>query len=292
MDSCCPGRPVTGAGYDRSMLNANHRWRVALLAACAAGPLCAADRDWLTIEGDYLIGASVVSGNGHVGDAPVRYDLKPMWAFQLGPFRVSRSRASSLMQAGREQLETGVSADFGIFDDWRASASLRVDNGRDFGGDPRFAGLPDVRSTLRWRLSTGSTIGERWSWSSSYDRDFMGRSGGARLLAGLNYRLPITESNYWDLSLGSTWGDRTYLQTTYGISSDTAARTGRSPYGLGSGWENVRASAQYTHVLSDHWVVFGGLDLSRMVSSPARSPLVGRQTTHTISAGIAFRGKR
>jgi outer membrane scaffolding protein for murein synthesis (MipA/OmpV family) len=54
----------------------------------------------------------------------------------------------------------------------------------------------------------------------------------------------------------------------------------------------VRASLQYTHVLSDSWVLFGGVDLSRMLSDPSRSPLVGRKTTHAISAGIAFRGKR
>lgn len=274
------------------MLFTKRCWFAALLAGGMSAPLWAADRDWLTIEGDYLIGASVESGNGHVGDAPSRFDFKPMWAFQLGPFRVSRSRAASLMQAGREKLETGVSADFGIFDDWRASASLRVDNGRSSGDDPHFAGLPDVRSTLRWRISTGSSIGERWSWSSSYDRDFLGRNGGARLSAGLNYRLPISETNYWDFGTGTTWGDRTYLQTNYGISNDAAARSGRPAYLLGGGWENVRASVQYTHVINDHWVAFGGLDLSRMVSAPANSPLVGRKMSHSISAGIAFRGKR
>ncbi|WP_374413972.1 MipA/OmpV family protein [Hydrogenophaga sp.] len=274
------------------MLSTKHQWVAALVAGSVATPLWAADRDWLTIEGDYLIGASVVSGNGHVGDAPVSRDFKPMWAFQLGPFRVSRSRAASLMQAGREKLETGVSADFGIFEDWRASVSLRVDNGRDFGDDPRYAGLPDVRSTLRWRVSTGFSFGDNWSWSSSYDRDFLGRNGGSRLSAGLNYRYPINEMRYWDLGVGTTWGDRTYLQTTYGITPQTAAATGRAPYRLGSGLENLRLGAQYTHVLSDHWVLFGGLDLSRMVSAPAGSPLVGRKTTHTLSAGIAFRGKR
>lgn len=275
------------------MLSSRIRWMTAATATAASLNLYAADRDWLMIEGDYLIGASVVSGNGHVGDAPVKYDIKPMWAFQLGPLRVSRSRASSLMQAGKtEKLETGVSAEFGLFNDWRASASLRVDNGRDFGSDPKYAGLPDVRDTLRWRLSTGSSINERWSWSTSFDRDFLGRGGGSRLSAGVNYRLPVNELRYWDLGIGTTWGDRTYLQTNYGISSETAAATGRQAYLLGSGMENLRLSAQYTHVLSEHWVLFGGLELSRMLGKPADSPLVGRKTTHTLSAGIAFRGKR
>lgn len=262
------------------------------MAAWCGSTAWADDEDWLKIEGDYLIGASVVSGNGHVGDAPVRYDFKPMWAFQLGPFRVSRSRASSLIKAGREQLETGVSADFGLFDHWRLSASLRMDNGRDFGPKSRFYGLPDVRSTLRARLSTGSPLGEHWTWSASVDKDLLGRGGGARLSAGLNRRIPVSELNYWDFGLGTTFGDRTYLQTHYGISPSAAARTGRDPYTLGSGWENVRASLQYTHVLSDHWILFGGLDLSRMLSAPSHSPLVGRKTTHSISAGVAYRGRR
>ena len=109
------------------MLSISHRWGLGLVLGASAAAASAAEGDWLTIEGDYLIGASVVSGNGHVGDAPVRYDFKPMWAFQLGPFRVSRSRASSLLKAGREELETGVSADFGIFDNWRLGASLRME---------------------------------------------------------------------------------------------------------------------------------------------------------------------
>lgn len=274
------------------MLSLFHRGCLGLVLGASTVCASAAEGDWLTIEGDYLIGASVVSGNGHVGDAPVRYDFKPMWAFQLGPFRVSRSRASSLIKAGREELETGVSADFGLFNDWRLGASLRMDNGRDFGGDPRFQGLPDIPSTLRARVSTGSALGERLSWSTSIDKDLLGRRGGARLSAGVNYRYPVSDLNYWDVGLGSTFGDKAYLQTHYGITPQTAERSGRSPYTLGGGWENMRASLQYTHVLSDSWVLFGGLDLSRMLSSPSRSPLVGRKTTHAISAGIAFRGKR
>jgi MipA family protein len=274
------------------MLSLFLRWGVVGLAGGCVGSAWANDRDWLAIEGDYLIGASVVSGNGHVGDAPVRYDFKPMWAFQLGPFRVSRSRASTLIKAGREELETGVSADFGLFNDWRLSASLRMDNGRDFGPRSRLYGLSSVPSTLRARVSTGTPLGEFWSWSTSVDKDLLGRRGGARLSAGLNRRIPVTDQSYWNFGLGTTFGDRTYLQTHYGISQAGAQRTGRDTYSLGSGWENVRASLQYTHVLSDSWVVFGGLDLSRMVSDPSRSPLVGRKTTHAISAGIAYRGKR
>jgi MipA family protein len=276
-----------------AMLTVTARSRLILLACACAASAQADDKDWLAIEGDYLVGASVVSGNGHVGDVPVKYDFKPMWAFQLGPFRVSRSRASSLIKAGRrEELETGVSADFDFIKDWRLGASLRMDNGRDFGPGSRFFGLPSIPTTLRGRLSTGSAMGEHWSWSASYDKDLLGRGGGGRLSSGLNRRIPLDGQRHWDWSVGATWGDRTYLQTHYAISGESARRTGHGPYALGGGWENLRTGLQYTHVLSDHWVLFGGVELSRMVNSVARSPLVGRKTTHSISAGIAFRSTR
>jgi outer membrane protein len=242
-------------------------------------------------EEGYLIGGSVASSSSHIGQGKVSYDFKPMWAFQLGPVRVSRSRARSLMGAGKERLETGLSTQFDLYADWRLGASLRLDNGRSFAGDPMLAGLPDVRTTARARLSLGRSLGERWSWNASVDQDLLGRQGGMRLSQGFGYRLPISDKTYWDFSMSSTWGSRRYLQTQYGISDAAAMATGRDAYLIGGGWESFRSSAQLTHVLSDHWIAFGGVDLSRLLRATARSPLVGRVTTHSVSVGLAYRSK-
>lgn len=242
-------------------------------------------------DAGYLVGASVVSANGHIGSGVTRYDIKPLWAFQLGPFRVSRSRANSLLRAGRERLETGVSTEFDLFSDWRLGASLRLDNGRSFDGDPEFQGLPDVRTTLRGRVSTGRSFGERWNWSVSLDHDLLDRGGGARLNTGVNYRYPVSRRTNLDFSVGGGWGDARYLRTLYGISPEAAQATGREPYRLGSGWENLRLGAHFETALSTHWVVFGGLDVSRVLGSTARSPLVGRLVTHGLGVGVAYRSK-
>lgn len=254
--------------------------------ALATGALAVPDVD----EG-YLIGASIASSSSHVGNAKARYTLKPMFAFQLGPVRVSRSRATTLMSAGREKLETGLSTDFDIFSDWRLSASLRVDNGRSFDEDPKLAGLPDVRTTLRARLSTSRPLIGHWSWSASVDQDIMGREGGLRLSQGLGYRWRVSERTHWDFSTSTTWGNGRYLQTQYGIDTASAANTGRQPYLLGSGWESFRTSVQFTHAINEHWVTFGGLDLSQLLRGAAHSPLVGRVTTHGLSVGLAYRSK-
>lgn len=266
-------------------------------AACLVGgmlALAAHAEGQIAVRGSdagYLVGASVVSANGHIGSSVTRYDLKPLWAFQLGPFRVSRSRANSLMRAGRERMETGVSTEFDAFSDWRFGASLRLDNGRSFDGDPEFQGLPDVRTTLRGRLGTGRAFGERWNWSLSFDQDLLGRKGGARVNTGVNYRYPFSERTNMDFSVGAGWGDARYQRTQYGISREAALATGREPYRLGSGWETMRLGAHFDTALSAHWVVFGGLDVSRVLGSTARSPLVGRLVTHGLSLGVAYRSK-
>lgn len=67
--------------------------------------------------------------------------------------------------------------------------------------------------------------------------------------------------------------------------------TGRDAYLIRGGWESVRADVQLTHIINDHWVAFGGADLSRLMRSAAKSPLVGRVTTHGVSIGLAYRSK-
>jgi MipA family protein len=264
-----------------------------LLMGCGAGQMALATGALTVPQVDegYLIGASVASSSSHVGNAKARYTLKPMWAFQLGSVRVSRSRASTLMSAGREKLETGLSADFDIFSDWRLGASLRVDNGRSFEADPQLAGLPDVRTTLRARLSTSRPLGGPWSWNASVDQDILGREGGLRLSQGVGYRWQVSDDTHWDFSASTTWGNGRYLQTQYGIDRAAAADTGRAAYLLGSGWESFRTSVQFTHAISEHWVTFGGLDLSQLLRGAAHSPLVGRVTTHGLSVGLAYRSK-
>lgn len=269
------------------------RWLLLGAVLLSGLPVAHAVEQAVITSGDegYLIGGSFASSSSHIGHGKVSYDFKPMWAFQLGPVRVSRSRARSLMGAGKERLETGLSTQFDLFRDWQVGASLRLDNGRSFAGDPLLFDLPDVRTTARIRFSTGRPLTDRWSWNASIDQDLLGRQGGLRLSQGFGYRLPVSEKTYWDFSASSTWGNRRYLQTQYGISEATAMATGRDAYLLNGGWESFRADAQLTHIINKHWVAFGGIELSRLLRSTARSPLVGRVTTHGVSVGLAYRSK-
>ena len=267
-----------------------------ICAASAAvllpGGAQAAEASFGDQQDDYLIGASVVNGNSHIGTAQgSTTDLKPLWAFQLGPLRVSRSRASALMSVGREALETGLSTEFKPTEDVSLSVSLRLDNGRSFEADPLLRGLPDIGTTVRARLSARRALGPRWSWSMNTDHDLLGRGGGLRLGTGVNYAYPYSEDTQLDFSLGTGLGNARYMQTHYGISLEGAQATGRDTYQLSGGLASLRAGLKFATALGDHWVAFGGLEMSRILGRAARSPLVGRLATHSVTIGIAYRSR-
>ncbi|MCU0763842.1 MAG: MipA/OmpV family protein [Hydrogenophaga sp.] len=243
-------------------------------------------------EDDYLVGASVVSSTAHIGTGERKVSLKPVWYFQLGPVRVSRSQGSTLLGAGRRSGETGLSAELLAAQDWNIGVSLRMDNGRTFDEEPLFIGLPDIKTTVRARVSARRPVGDRWSWNVNMDQDILGKDGGMRAGAGVNYRYPVSDATHLDLGLSAGWADAKYMRTHFGISPAAAQLVGRAPYSLGSGLEGVQMGIKFTTAVNRRWVVFGGVDLSRLQGDAARSPLVGRPITHTVNIGVAYRNMK
>lgn len=263
--------------------------RAALLCWLLAGTVQAAEPVALEASRDYLLGLGLVSSASHLGDAQQTLRLRPLWAFQLGRFRVATSGASALLSVGREAVDPGLSTDVFNTTALRLSGSLQLDDKRSWDGDARLEGLPDVRATLRGRVRASGALGERWSWSVSGSQDLLGREGGLRVNTGLGYRYPVSDDTHWDLSLGAGWGNATYRNTHYGISEAAAAATGRSAYALGHGWDSVSLGWQLTSALSRRWVAYGGVNASQLQGAAARSPLVGRRTVYGATVGLAYR---
>ena len=89
-------------------------------------------------------------------------------------------------------------------------ASLRIDQGDDGSDSPRRRGLPEVRSTLRARLSTGYALTPRWSVSAGVSQDILGRDGGALMSLNLGYTFPIHSKR----GCRSVWGQALPIGST------------------------------------------------------------------------------
>ncbi len=246
----------------------------------------------LAASRDYVLGASLVSSAAHLGLSDRRLSLSPLWAFQLGRFRLATTRANSLLSVGREAVDPGLSTVLVTDRGWRLSTSLQIRDKRESGDDPLLSGLPDVRATLLGRASANIALGPRWSGSLSATHDLLDRGAGLGLGAGLGYRYPVSHDTYWDASVGVGWSNAISRQTNFGISTEAPLASGRTPYSLGAGWDSVGLSWNLTSALSEHWVAFGGLSVSQLQGAAARSPLVGRKAVVSASFGLAYRGGR
>lgn len=266
----------------------------ACLLGLAAATVCAAEppADPVTLEAsrDYLVGLSLVSSAPHLGtDNEQRLRLRPIWAFRLGRFRFTTSGASALLSQGRKTVDTGVSTVLAGNDIWSLSTSLSIDEGRSWDDDAVFRGLPDIRATVRGRVSATAALSKRWTYSVRASQDLLGHDGGLRLDHGLGYRRPVSPQTHWDLSLGASWGNRTYRQTRYGIDAASAAATGLPAYAIGAGWDTVSLGWRITSALNRHWVAYGGVSASQLQGAVARSPLAMRTTVYGATVGVAYR---
>lgn len=272
-------------------------WRhgVACLLGLAA-TTAQAQRDEVQLEAsrDYLLGVSVGSSRDPFGDSEQKARAGGIWALQLGRFRFASSGASALLNQGRETVDSGVSTVLARSDRLSINTSLAIDEGRDWSDedDPRFDGLPRVRTTLRGRLTLGLGLSERWSASLRASQDLLGRDGGLRVDAGLNHRRRLSPDTHWDLSFGAGWGNGTYNQTHYGITAAGAAASGLPAYAVGSGVDSLSAGWRITSALSPRWVAYAGLGASRLQGAVRRSPLASTPTTYSASVGIAYRNLR
>jgi outer membrane scaffolding protein for murein synthesis (MipA/OmpV family) len=240
---------------------------------------------------NYVLGAVVSNGPDYAGGDGRSSHLSPAWALEYGRFRLSTARGSALMGHGLEQRESGATAILAESDRFSLSASLRLDHGRESSDAPLLAGLPEVRSTVRARVSVGYTITSRWSVGAGLSQDILGRDGGAQLNTGVAYTLPITQQTRMVLGAGASFGDRTYLRTRFGVPAVAGgAGAARLPaYEPGGGLYSVDLGVGVMTALNRHWVVWGGVGVSQLQGDARRSPLTVRPASYSASMGLAYR---
>ena len=239
---------------------------------------------------NYAIGVAYAVRPSYAGSDERKSRLRPVLALQYGRFRLSSSRGSSVLRHGLDTRGSGASATLIERDRFNISASLRIDNGRDASDATRLAGLPEVRTTLRGRMTLGYALTDRWSAGASVSQDLLGRSGGAQFNTGLQYALNLTPQTRFNVGAGAAFGDATFMRSQFGV-PDSAPGQGSAlaPFTPGAGLYNLNAGMGVMTALSRRWVVFGAVTLSQLRGDARRSPLTVRPNSYSATAGIAYR---
>ena len=239
---------------------------------------------------NYALGTAYSVSPSYAGSDERKSRLQPVLALQYGRFRLSSSRGSSVLRHGLDTRGSGASATLVEGDRFNISAALRIDNGRDASDATRLAGLPEVRTTLRGRVSMGYALTDRWSAGASVSQDLLGRSGGAQLNTGLQYAFNLTPQTRFNMGVGAALGNATFMRSQFGV-PDSVQGQGSvlAPFAPGAGLYSVDAGMGVMTALSRRWVAFGAVTVSQLRGDARRSPLTVRPNGYSATAGIAYR---
>ena len=238
----------------------------------------------------WSLGASVNNGPRYVGSAERGTGVRPVIGLEVGRFTLSSGGGGSLLDFDLDARDSGLTAKVLRLDNFRLSAGLRLDGGRKGEDDAILRGLPDVERTLRGRLSAIYDFNKQTSLRSTLSQDLLNKRGGATLQTSARYEFLISPRTEVGLALGFTLADATYLRSYMGVPTSAAGFTTALPaYRPSGGMHSTHLGLEAKTLVSDRWVLFGGVGYSQLRGDARRSPLAVKPDSYSVSLGLAYR---
>ena len=237
----------------------------------------------------YVLGVASGWNPTYTGSDRHKSSFSPVLSVQYGRFRLSSSRGNAVLNHGFDDRGSGASATLVERERFNLSTSLRIDRGRGASDDRVLLGLPEVRSTLRGRISAGYVLSERWSANAGWSQDLLGREGGAQLNTSLRYAFNLTPDTKVGMGMGAAFGDGTYMRSHFGVPVSAASSSPLPAFKPSAGLYGVDLGVDVMTALSRGWVVFGSAGVSQLRGDASRSPLTQRATNYGVSVGVAYR---
>jgi outer membrane scaffolding protein for murein synthesis (MipA/OmpV family) len=238
----------------------------------------------------WSLGASVNNGPSYAGSAERSTGVRPVIGLEIGRFTLSSGGGGSLLDFDLDARDSGLTARLFQLDNFRLSGGLRLDGGRKGEDDPILRGLPDVERTLRGRLSAIYDFNKHASLRSTLSQDLLDKQGGATLQTSARYAFLIGPRTEVGLAVGFTLADGTYMRSYLGVPVSAAGVTTALPaFRPGSGMHSTHLGLEVKTLVSDRWVLFGGVGYQQLRGDARRSPLAVKPDSYSVSLGLAYR---
>ena len=235
---------------------------------------------------EYGIGLASVYSPEYEGSDRYKIKLRPLLVLQYGRFRFTGARSGAILDRSGVG-ERGASADLINYDRWRASASLRIDSGRQSSDSAYLAGLPNIKQTVRGKLLVAYQWADQHRFDASIAQDLLGRGGGA--IAGFDWKYlqRINPATEWFVNAGVTAADKTSMQTNFGVQAGTASTL--PVFTARSGLRDVHLVSGLRYAINQRWMTFGNVETTTLLGSAANSPLTKVRHSGGLTIGVAYR---
>lgn len=238
----------------------------------------------------WSLGASISNGASYPGSTERSTGIRPVIGLEVGRYTISSGGGGSLLDFDLDARDSGVTAKLLQWENLRLSGGLRLDGGRKGEDDLILQGLPDIRRTLRGRLSAVYDFNKHASLRSTLSQDLLGHKGGATLQTTARYEIQISPRTEISFAAGFTLADATYMRSYMGVPASASGVTTALPvYVPGGGLFGQDVGVEIKHAVADRWVVFGGVRYSQLRGNARRSPLAVKPDNYGISLGLAYR---
>jgi MipA family protein len=151
-------------------------------------------------------------------------------------------------------------------------------------GDKRLAGMGNVRASAEAGFGLGFGPVNLIARQSLGDRGHDGTQ--AELSVGVP--IPVTQRLGLRAGASATWADADYMQTYFGVTPAQAAATRFRAYTPSGGLRKADLSLGAEYSLSAQWKLQGNVAATKLYGDAARSPLVARESSASVSLGVVY----
>lgn len=111
---------------------------------------------------------------------------------------------------------------------------------------------------------------------------------GLTAKAAVEFTAPIGQQAFVSLSPFVKWGDDTYTNALYGVSSADSLSSGFAEYEAGSGIESYGLALSAGYQFTETVGVFGSVDYSVLAGDAADSPIVFQEDQTSVAVGVFY----
>lgn len=233
------------------------------------------------------VGLIVHHGPTYLGAADTRVRAVPGLFLRYGRFTITTT--SGFVSRRNEEIDRGLTAELVERGNLRVSLSARMDGGRDADSDPALAGLPDLRPTIRLRLSAVKRFDDGWRLAAGVSPDLLGRGGGALVDLGISHEWRLSPTLQSSMGVGATWANRRYQQSYFGITPAQSLDSGHPVYEPGAGLRDISVNVGMRAELGPRWIGLVGLGANVLQGPAVDSPLVRKRVNWGLNGGLAWR---
>jgi len=172
------------------------------------------------------------------------------------------------------------------FDNFRLSARLGYDLGRDDDDAHHLKGLGDVGAGVILGANATYELGPV-ELTAALDRTI----GGSNGLVGTLEAKYSRRFGRFTLSAGPsvTWADGNYMGSYFSVNDSHAAKSGLSRYDADAGFKRVDFEASLSYAVTDNWIIQSRADLGYLLPAASDSPIVQQKFQPSVVLGLAYK---